>query len=192
MSRSPETKTRRHPFDTEEDALLMTLVAQNPFRGWDAIAREFENRTARQCRERWLNYLCPRVQVAPWTPQEDEFLVEMVSRFGRSWSAISRAFRGRSENDIKNRWHSHLRHRIAFDGMRCVLGGGPDRRKRRRPLVDAKRNAMQLLDAMAAEGSGEAEVGNGPPGVGDELETIDNWPTFGPEVLEATGFGELE
>ena len=72
------------------------------------------------CRERWDNHLNPELTRAAWTDEEDLALIEaqvlfrykiMSSncsqrRLGNKWTKIARELRGRSENDVKNRWHS--------------------------------------------------------------------------------------
>jgi hypothetical protein len=138
-------KTRKHalprrPFTPQEDALLISLLGTSSFAGWDSVARHFQERTARQCRERWANYLCPEVRTGPWTPDEDLRLGAKVAEIGHAWAAISRAFHGRSENDVKNRWYTHLQ----WVGDRgAPLQTQP--RKRIRAQVDAKGNAMRLI-----------------------------------------------
>ena len=63
-----------------------------------------ENRTLRQCKERWFNYLQPGVNSNPWTKEEDIRLAEMVKNFGNSWSKIKQYFPRRTDVNIKNRW----------------------------------------------------------------------------------------
>jgi hypothetical protein len=66
-------------------------------------------RSARQCRERWSDYLNPEIRIEPWTQDEDTFLLQQVGVFGHRWTAIAVGFARRSANDVKNRWYSHLR-----------------------------------------------------------------------------------
>lgn len=204
--KAPKQTVPRNRFQLEEDARLITLLQQNPFPSWESIAKEFENRTARQCRERWQNYLSPQVRIGSWSLEEEEFLVQMVRLHGHSWSAISRMFQGRSENDIKNRWYSHLQKVVKFDGWQGTLDRSlllkirTDRKKRNRPVVDPKRNALQLLemgyreDAVPEVGSRLSELAqssqiesilSSEPDNQDALdgmETLDSWVGFGPEL----------
>jgi hypothetical protein len=142
----------RKPFQPEEDALLLQILHTYEFLNWDVVAQQFNGRTARQCRERWMNYLSPNVRTGEWTREEDERLVALVNEHGRSWSMLSRFFDGRSDNDIKNRWYSHVQPEVVRDGGRLVLASGcqiarfPERKKRRRAVVDVKENARRLLE----------------------------------------------
>ena len=49
----------------------------------------------------------------PWTPEEDDAIGRLRSRFGGNrWSKIAREFgNGRTDNDVKNRWASLERSR---------------------------------------------------------------------------------
>lgn len=41
-----------------------------------------------------------------WTQKEDELIVEMQRKVGNRWTYISKLLNGRSDNDVKNRYHS--------------------------------------------------------------------------------------
>ena len=60
-------------------------------------------RTARQCRDRWVNYLNPALSDKEWTKDEDDLLLDMYREFGTHWKDISLFFEGRSLNSIRNR-----------------------------------------------------------------------------------------
>lgn len=161
MSETTEEAKRKHakhrrPFDTIEDAAIMRAMMSGPFEPWDAIARRLPGRTARQCRERWANYLCPAIRSDPWTHEEDRLLVEKINEVSFSWSAIAHSFNGRSDNDIKNRWYSHLRYETVHDGTKYTLTGKgeespyPQRKKRNRLKVCPKQSAFSLLEQQRA------------------------------------------
>lgn len=62
------------------------------------------NRTSRQCRERWKNYLSPTVNNGAWTVDEDMKLGQLTDKFGSQWAKISQFFENRTDINVKNRW----------------------------------------------------------------------------------------
>lgn len=63
-----------------------------------------KDRTARQCRERWKNYLSPDVRNGPWTIEEDNLLLELVPKMGTQWAKIAKSFNSRTDTNVKNRF----------------------------------------------------------------------------------------
>jgi hypothetical protein len=110
-------KAKRNAFTPEEDARLVELVTDHPSDSWNAIAAHFPDRSARQCRERWSEYLNPGLRMAPWTEEEDNLLLRQIERFGHRWTLIAAALAQRSPSDIKNRWYSHLRFCVIISPM---------------------------------------------------------------------------
>lgn len=81
------------------------------------------NRTTKQCRERWENYLRDGIQKGKWQPEEEDIIRDLYQTFGsryvgsddefsfihtcsHSWTAMAKVLKTRSANDIKNKWHA--------------------------------------------------------------------------------------
>ena len=94
----------RNKFTKSEDIVLINLVNELGTRDWDIIAARMPNRNARQCRERYLNYLSPNLSHEPWTPEEDRLLEQKLKEFGAKWVNISKYFKNRTDTMLKNRW----------------------------------------------------------------------------------------
>jgi hypothetical protein len=103
---------KRRLFTAEEDELLCRIMTEQPFSTWVAVASQLTGRSARQCRDRWANYLCPENKNAPWTDGEDRLLMAKYHELGPRWTTISKSFDGRSENNVKNRWYTYVRRRM--------------------------------------------------------------------------------
>lgn len=72
-------------------------------------------RNARQCRDRWVNYLAPNIKKNEWSEEEDFVIIFNYQNFGTKWAKIATLLQGRSENHIKNRWHSFLKRKFEYD-----------------------------------------------------------------------------
>ena len=68
-----------------------------------------KNKSSKQCRERWVNSLCPNIKKGIWTEKEEKILFLTQLKIGNKWSELAKFLPGRSENDIKNHFYSKLR-----------------------------------------------------------------------------------
>ncbi|EAY03575.1 Myb-like DNA-binding domain containing protein [Trichomonas vaginalis G3] len=96
----------RHKFSSEEDSKLKKLVEKYGENDWTTVASEMKTRTARQCRERFKNYLSPKLTNGPWTEEEDKLLEEKFNEYGPKWAKIAVFFPSRSDVNVKNHWTS--------------------------------------------------------------------------------------
>jgi pre-mRNA-splicing factor CDC5/CEF1 len=111
-----------------EDAVLqraVTLVPRDTLRRWTRIAERVPDRTAKQCRARWTEYLDPVRESRAWTEEDSDLLHFLVRTVGKAWSRLAPRFLGRTPNDLKNRFA-----RIARPGRRTLdsaeAAGGAD------------------------------------------------------------------
>ena len=100
---APKQSQKKQKFSPEEDEMLKVLVGQHG-NDWKLISEHFSNRNPRQCRDRWKNYVSPMVTKVPFTPEEDNLLIQKFNEYGRQWSVISKFFSGRTDIHVKNRW----------------------------------------------------------------------------------------
>ncbi|EAY12980.1 Myb-like DNA-binding domain containing protein [Trichomonas vaginalis G3] len=106
---SVNTEFKKEPpkklkFGYEEDLLLYKIVISRSCKNWNEVAAQMGTRNARQCRERWNNYLNPFLRNDPWSPQEDELLISKYKQFGPKWRKIAQFFVNRSDNSLRNRY----------------------------------------------------------------------------------------
>jgi hypothetical protein len=92
-------------FSADEDTKLRTLVSAFGSQDWYAISLRMPGRTSRQCKERWVNYLSPTLNTAPWTAEEDQLLLQKQREFGSRWAQIAKCFKNRTDGMVKNRFN---------------------------------------------------------------------------------------
>jgi hypothetical protein len=123
ISRSQEPVDGRffkNKFTQEEDALLMQLVAVFGTTNWKKIAELIQTRNARQCRERYKNYLDPELRQGSWTQDEDMLLTEQFKEHGPKWNTIAQLFVNRSDMSLRNRWQV-LERRMERNGKTALV-----------------------------------------------------------------------
>ena len=92
-------------FSQNEDQILKNIVSIFGPKNWKLIASMVPNKTPRQCRDRYMNYLAPGFIHSEWTSEEDRLLIEKYNEFGPCWTKIQQYFPFRTANSIKNRYN---------------------------------------------------------------------------------------
>lgn len=149
---------RRRVFTISEDKIIIKCVSSSKFdNDWESVARLLSSRSARQCRDRWMYYLSPSNNLAPFTPDEDQLIVQKVNEMGKKWSQISKFFNGRSDNSIKNRWYSKLVSKCDVDESgvysldpRKVIDT-PDKRKSHSKKISSEKDNSDKNDVSEPE-----------------------------------------
>lgn len=92
----------------EEDQLLEKAVLLYG-KNWQIISKIMKHRTGKQCRDRYLNHLDPKVLKEKFSIEEDKKILDLFATYGNSWSKISSHFNNkRTAEKIKNRYYSSL------------------------------------------------------------------------------------
>lgn len=110
-SASTDGKVRysRGKWTPQEDELLKEAVEKFSGRNWKRISECLDGRTDVQCLHRWQKVLRPGLVKGPWTKEEDESVIRLVSKYGvKSWSFIARQLHGRLGKQCRERWYNHL------------------------------------------------------------------------------------
>nr|BAK08889.1 transcription factor R3myb [Dahlia pinnata] len=69
------------------------------------------NRCRKSCRLRWLNYLRPNIKRGDFEEDEVDLMLRLHKLLGNRWALIAGRIPGRTADDIKNYWNTHLRSR---------------------------------------------------------------------------------
>ncbi|KAK7198707.1 Myb-like DNA-binding domain containing protein [Novymonas esmeraldas] len=89
-----------------EDEVMKAALAQYGLRDWERVASMLTKKTSTQCRERWENYLDPRLHIhEAWSLEEEEKLVEFQALFPHKWRLIAEQLTRRTPNHyIRPAW----------------------------------------------------------------------------------------
>ncbi|KAL7195659.1 hypothetical protein ACSBR1_035822 [Camellia fascicularis] len=105
-----DEKLHKGPWYEEEDERLTAIVAVMGERRWDSVAKVSGlRRSGKSCRMRWMNYLRPNLKHGRLSAEEERIILQLHKQWGNKWSKIARRLPGRTDNEIKNYWRSHLR-----------------------------------------------------------------------------------
>ncbi|EAY82442.1 hypothetical protein OsI_37656 [Oryza sativa Indica Group] len=74
-------------------------------------------RCGKSCRLRWINYLRPDLKRGNFTDEEDELIIKLHELLGNKWSLIAGRLPGRTDNEIKNYWNTHIKRKLLARGL---------------------------------------------------------------------------
>ncbi|KAF3666831.1 Transcription factor MYB32 [Capsicum annuum] len=108
-----KSKVKKGPWTPEEDLKLISFIQKHGHGNWRALPKQAGLvRCGKSCRLRWINYLRPDVKRGNFTSQEEDTIINLHRSFGNRWSKIASHLPGRTDNEIKNVWNTHLKKRL--------------------------------------------------------------------------------
>uniref|UniRef100_A0A453LGV7 Uncharacterized protein n=1 Tax=Aegilops tauschii subsp. strangulata TaxID=200361 RepID=A0A453LGV7_AEGTS len=121
MGRSPcceKAHTNKGAWTKEEDDRLTAYIKAHGEGCWRSLPKAAGLlRCGKSCRLRWINYLRPDLKRGNFSDEEDELIIKLHSLLGNKWSLIAGRLPGRTDNEIKNYWNTHIRRKLTSRGI---------------------------------------------------------------------------
>ncbi|KAH1118311.1 hypothetical protein AAZX31_17G129600 [Glycine max] len=121
MGRQPccdKLGVKKGPWTAEEDKKLINFILTNGQCCWRAVPKLAGlKRCGKSCRLRWTNYLRPDLKRGLLTEAEEQLVIDLHARLGNRWSKIAARLPGRTDNEIKNHWNTHIKKKLLKIGI---------------------------------------------------------------------------
>ncbi|XP_028790345.1 transcription factor MYB4-like [Neltuma alba] len=161
MTRTPcceKMGLKKGPWTPEEDQILISYIQRYGHGNWRALPKQAGLlRCGKSCRLRWINYLRPDIKRGKFSKEEEETILKLHQILGNRWSAIAARLPGRTDNEIKNFWHTHLKKRLERCEVRKV--SAPSSWTQASSSKGVVMLPMPQLAVAASESSSSADLG---------------------------------
>ncbi|KAL3525020.1 hypothetical protein ACH5RR_013392 [Cinchona calisaya] len=121
MGRQPccdKVGLKKGPWTADEDKKLITFILSNGQCCWRAVPKLAGLlRCGKSCRLRWTNYLRPDLKRGLLSEYEEKMVIDLHAQLGNRWSKIASHLPGRTDNEIKNHWNTHIKKKLKKMGI---------------------------------------------------------------------------
>ncbi|CAL5054521.1 unnamed protein product [Urochloa decumbens] len=133
MGRQPcceKVGLKKGPWTAEEDQKLVTFLLSHGHCCWRLVPKLAGLlRCGKSCRLRWTNYLRPDLKRGLLSEEEEALVIDLHAQLGNRWSKIAARLPGRTDNEIKNHWNTHIKKKLKRMGIdpvtHCPLSPSP-------------------------------------------------------------------
>ncbi|XP_058227038.1 transcription repressor MYB6-like [Rhododendron vialii] len=110
--------TNKGAWTKQEDQKLIDYIRTHGEGCWRTLPKAAGLfRCGKSCRLRWINYLRPDIKRGNFAPDEEDLIIKLHALLGNRWALIAGRLPGRTDNEVKNYWNSHLKRKLISMGI---------------------------------------------------------------------------
>lgn len=110
--------TNKGAWSKQEDEKLIDYIRTHGEGCWRSLPKAAGlDRCGKSCRLRWINYLRPDIKRGNFGQDEEDLIIKLHALLGNRWSLIAGRLPGRTDNEVKNYWNSHIRRKLISLGI---------------------------------------------------------------------------
>ncbi|KAI4387638.1 hypothetical protein MLD38_000057 [Melastoma candidum] len=111
-------ETNKGAWSKQEDQKLIDYIRSHGEGSWRSLPKAAGlQRCGKSCRLRWINYLRPDIKRGNFAQDEEDLIIKLHALLGNRWSLIAGRLPGRTDNEVKNYWNSHIRKKLVSMGI---------------------------------------------------------------------------
>ncbi|XVF81874.1 hypothetical protein PTKIN_Ptkin15bG0190700 [Pterospermum kingtungense] len=110
--------TNKGAWSKQEDQKLIDYIRTHGEGCWRSLPKAAGlHRCGKSCRLRWINYLRPDIKRGNFSQDEEDLIIKLHALLGNRWSLIAGRLPGRTDNEVKNYWNSHIKRKLIKMGI---------------------------------------------------------------------------
>ncbi|KAG5242802.1 transcription factor WER [Salix suchowensis] len=132
----------------------------------------------KSCRLRWKNYLRPNIKRGGMSQEEEDMIIRMHKLLGNRWALIAGRIPGRTDNDVKNYWNTHLNNRSPSRKRKTIdseLDQNDEEKQNKSKRLRSPTNSQPTCNAIAVGSAEELEGKKRPENEGGGGAVSDAW-----------------
>ncbi|KAL5751254.1 hypothetical protein ACOSP7_025857 [Xanthoceras sorbifolium] len=113
-----ETIASKGAWTKQEDQKLIDYIQKHGEGCWRSLPQAAGLvRSGKSCRLRWVNYLRPDLKRGNIGQDEEDLIIKLHALLGNRWSLIAGRLPGRTDNEVKNYWNTHVKRKLMQMGI---------------------------------------------------------------------------
>ena len=140
---------RSNIWQNSEDEVLKVAIMKYGLNQWSRISSLLPNKSPKQCKSRWYQWLDPSIKKTQWSQTEDEKLLHFSKAMPHQWLTIS-SFVGRTAAQCLQRYQQLIDAAAATQSSRLSYRPGwidyhPETKPARPDPTDMNQNEKEMI-----------------------------------------------